>query len=74
VIEQVPPATKAMVLPETVQTSVELDAKLTGRLELALADSAGGGLVNAVSAGWLKLTVLTPAVTLNVCVTGVAAA
>jgi hypothetical protein len=73
VIEQLPAETKAIVLPATVQTPVELDAKLIGRLELALAVSAGGALVNAVLAGWLKLIVLTPDVTLNVCVTGVAA-
>ena len=36
-MEQIPPFTSVMVLPETVQTKGVADVKLTGRLELAVA-------------------------------------
>jgi hypothetical protein len=39
VIEQVPAATAVSVLPVTVQTPVVVDAKLTARLDEAVADS-----------------------------------
>ena len=42
VIEQEPPATIVTVLPATVQTEVVVEAKLTGRPELAVALTVNG--------------------------------
>ncbi len=46
---------------------------MTGRPELAVAAGVGGGLVKGVLGSAGKVTVLTPGVTLKLCVTGVAA-
>lgn len=42
VIEQVPVATSVTAVPDTAQTDVLLDVKVTGKPELAVATSAGG--------------------------------
>jgi hypothetical protein len=55
VIEHVPDATIAAVLPLTEQTCGVLDAKLTGKPELALAEIATGVVVLKMSLGALKL-------------------
>jgi hypothetical protein len=44
----VPTATNVAVLPETVQTDVVVEAKLTGRLEDAVALSVKGALPSAI--------------------------
>ena len=74
VTEHVPTATSVTVAPEIVQTPVVVDAKLTGRPELAVALIANGG----VPKGWLenapKVMVWLPIVTLKLWLTGEAAA
>ncbi len=57
VIEHVPDATIAAVLPLTVQTCGVLDAKLTGKPELALAEIVTSTVVMKMSPGALKLIV-----------------
>ena len=57
VIEHVPDATTAAVMPLTVQTCGVLDAKLTGKPELALAEIATDAVVLKMSPGALKLIV-----------------
>ena len=76
-IEQVPAATSDSVLPLTLHTAGLVDAKLTGKPELALATRAAGRLPRVWSAGLLKLMVWASkgaAPTVNACTTGVAAA
>jgi hypothetical protein len=54
VMEQLPVVTSVSVLPLTVQTAGVLEAKLTGRLELAVAESAGGAVPRVRLPGLLK--------------------
>ncbi len=68
-----PAALNEAVVPETVQTDVVVEAKLTAKPELAVAES-----VSDVPAAWAgmapKLMVCGPGFTVKLCVTGVAAA
>ena len=70
---QVPAAMKLAVVPETVQTVEVVEAKLTGRPELAVAESISG-----VPYVWSeivpKVIVWASPLTVKVCETGVAAA
>ena len=50
VIEQVPPAINATVVPETVQTLVEFEVNVTERPELADAFSVKGGFPTVCAA------------------------
>ena len=54
---QVPAATSVSVLPLTVQTLGVVEAKLTGRPELALATSVGGATLMIWLPGELKVMV-----------------
>ena len=54
---QVPAATKASVLPLTVQVLGVVEAKLTGRPELALATKGGGAVPRVWLPGELKVMV-----------------
>ena len=54
---QVPAATSVSVLPLTVQTLGVVEAKLTGRFELAVATNAGGAVPKVWLPGEVKLMV-----------------
>ena len=69
----VPAVTNVTVVPLTVQTLAVCDAKLTARLELAVADSARG-VPTVCVAGALNVIVCASALTVKLCETGVAAA
>ena len=63
---QVPEAMNVAVVPETVQTEVVVDVKLTVRPELAVAESASG--VPTVCAGIVgKVTVCASPFTVKLC-------
>ncbi len=74
VIEQIPTETSVTELPDTVQTAALLLPKLTVKPEDADPVKVTGPAASAVSAGCVKLIVCAPLSTLNVLVTGVAAA
>ena len=63
----------AAVVPETVQTLAVVELKLTGKLELAVAESVSG-----VPTVWVaiapKVMVCASPFTVKICETGVAAA
>ena len=63
--EQVPAETILTVDPATVQTDVVVDAKLTGRPEVAVALSVKGAAPNVRFGGPLKVIALVPATMLN---------
>lgn len=69
-----PADTSVSVLPLTLHTAGVLDTKVTGRLELELNTSAGGGVPSVWLPGELKLMVWAAGATLKVWLTGVAAA
>ena len=74
---QLPAATRASVLPLTVQVLGVVEAKLTGRPELALATSGGGAVPRVWLPGEAKVMVWATAAgrtTLKVRVTVVAGA
>ena len=73
-IEHVPAVSGVTEEPLTVQTLVEFDAKLTVNPELAVAVSESAEAGRVTVPGALNVIVCVPCVTLNVCVTGVAAA
>lgn len=54
-IVQSPADTSVRVVPDTVQTAAVVDAKLTARPEVALADSAAGVTPNVCAPGDVKL-------------------
>jgi len=70
---QVPEAIKVAVVPETVQTLVVVEAKLTTKPELAVAESAKV-VPTACVLGAAKLMVCAIGLTLKLCVTAGAAA
>lgn len=70
---QVPADTSVSVVPLTVHTPSVVDTKVTGRPELELNTSAGGGVPKAWLPGELKLMVWAAGATLKVWLTGVAA-
>jgi hypothetical protein len=70
---QVPVVSMVAVVPETVQTLAVVEAKLTAKLELAVAESVSG--VPTFCAGIApKVMVCEAALTVKLCETGVAAA
>ena len=71
---QVPRATNASVVPLMVQTAAALDAKVTGRPELAVAISAAGGVPIVWLPGDRKVMACAAAATVKLVVIGVAAA
>ena len=73
-MEQVPAETSVTVVPLTVQTGVVVDAKLTVKPELAVAESVTEPLPKATAVGCVNVRVWLGCVTLKLCVTGVAAA
>ena len=74
VIEHEPPATIVTVLPETVQTDVVVEAKLTARPELAVASTVNGAAPELRSLSAPKVMVCGAGLTVKLRVTGVAAA
>lgn len=74
----VPAASKVKVVPLTLQTLGVVEAKLTGRPELAVAASAGVGTPTVGLDGALNVTVMvcacSAAATVMLCDTAVAAA
>jgi hypothetical protein len=56
-MEHVPIATMVTVVPDTVQTGVEFEAKLTASPELAAAEIANGAVPNATLPGALNVIV-----------------
>jgi hypothetical protein len=73
VSEHEPPATIVTVLPETVQTDVVVEAKLTARPELAVAVTVNGAVPELTSLGAPNVIVCVAALTVKLCVTDVAA-
>jgi hypothetical protein len=67
-------ATNVAVLPETVQTDVVVEAKLTARLEDAVALSVKGALPSAIFESDPKVMVWDCCVTWKLWLTGAAAA
>ena len=74
VIEQEPPATIVTVLPETVQTEVVVEAKLTARPELAVALTVNGAAPYVTSLSAPNAMVCAAGFTVKLRATGVAAA
>ena len=72
-IEQEPPAAIVTVLPATVQTDVVVEAKLTASPELAVALTVNGETPKLTLLSAPKLMVCDAALTVKLCVTGVAA-
>ena len=72
-MEQLPADTSVTVEPLTVQIGVVVEAKLTVKPELAVAESVTEPLPRATAAGCVNVIVWV-ACTLKLCVTGVAAA
>ena len=64
-IEHVPTETSVTVAPKTVQTPVVVEAKLTGRPELAVAPIANGDVPNCWFANVPNVMVWLPIVTLK---------
>ena len=64
---QVPADTSVTELPETVQTPVVVEVKVTVRPEVAVAVSVTGPAVSGVSGGWVKLIVWDPLPTAKLC-------
>ena len=73
-MEQVPAETSVTVVPLTVQTGVDVEAKLTVKPELAVAESVTGPLPKATAVGCVNVRVCAVPTTVTVCVTGGAAA
>ena len=73
VIEQVPAVTIVTIEPDTVQTGVVVEAKLTVSPEEAVAVSAKGAAPKVTPEGAAKVMVCEPGVTVKPCVTGTAA-
>ena len=74
-MEHVPTATRVMVVPETVQTGLLLEANVTDRPEVAVAASAGGVVTFKVCVGMgPNVIVCGVRFTVKICVTGLAAA
>ena len=73
VMVQVPEATNVVVVPETVQTLVVDEAKVTGNPDVAEADSVNGAPTVWVGIA-LNVMVCGFGITVKLCVTGVAAA
>ena len=71
--EHTPTDTSVTLEPATVQAA-ELLANATGKPDVAVAVKATGPAFSAVSAGWVNVITFALVVTLNVLVTGVAAA
>jgi hypothetical protein len=71
---QVPTATKVSVLPLTVHTPKVVDAKETGKPELAVATSGAGGVPSVWPPGEVKVMVCEPGATVKDRATGVAGA
>jgi hypothetical protein len=71
---QVPTATKLSVLPLTVHTPKVVDAKDTGKPELAVATSGAGGVPSVWPPGDVKVMVCEPGATVKDRETGVAGA
>ena len=69
----VPTATRVAVVPETVQTDVVVAAKLTARLEDAVALSVKGALPSALFESAPKVMVWDCCVTWKLWLTGAAA-
>ena len=74
VIEQVPAVTIVTVEPDTVQTALVFDAKVTGSPELAVAVSVNGATPSVTVVSGPKVIVCDPWLTVKLLVTGVAAA
>ena len=74
VIEHVPTATSVTVVPDTVQIPVLFDAYATVSPELAVAVNPNGALPNGCPLNAPNAIVCVACATLNVRVTGVAAA
>jgi hypothetical protein len=73
VIEQEPPAAIVTVLPATAQTAGVVEAKLTARPELAVALIVNGDTPRLTLLSAPKVMVCDAALTMKLCVTGVAA-
>ena len=73
-IVQVPAATSVTVEPDTVQTAVVADAKLTANPEEAVALTVNGGVPSVWFESAPKVMVWLPCVTWKLWLTGVAAA
>src|SRR5438445_4147884 len=71
---QVPTATSVTVEPDTVQTEVVCELKLTGKPELAVALTVNGALPNNRFASAPKVMVWLACVTWKLWLTGIAAA
>ena len=69
-IEQAPGWSSVNVVPETVQTLVVVDEKLTVRPELAVADSVSGDAEREASGRAAKMIVCDPCATVSVTVAG----
>ena len=74
VMEQSPTEASVTLVPATVQIAPELVVKITGWPEVAVAVRLTGPALSAVSGGCVKVIVCVPCSTLNVLVTGAAAA
>ena len=74
VIEQEPPAAIVTVFPETVQTEVVVEAKLTGRPELAVALTVKGATPYVTLPTAPNVIVCAAGLTVKLRATGVAAA
>ena len=72
VSEQIPAAVRVTVAPETVQTAMEFEVRVTVRPEVAVAASPNGAVPKEVSAGCVNVIVCGPRFTVNVWLTGVA--
>ena len=73
-IEQVPAATSVTVVPLTVQIGVVVEAKLTVKPELAVAESVTEPLPKTTEAGCVNVMVCAACVTSKLFETGAAAA
>ena len=74
VMEQSPTEASVTLVPTTVQIAPELVVKITGWPEVAVAVRLTGPALSAVSGGCVKVIDCVPCSTLNVLVTGAAAA
>ena len=71
---QAPAVSSDSVLPATVQTEVVVEEKVTGRLELAVADSVSCVKAYCVPVMGVKVMVCEAPLTLKLCPAGGAAA
>ena len=74
VIEHMPRAAIVTVLPETVQTDVVVEAKLTAKPELAVAPIVKGAMPKATLLSAPNVIVCAAGLTVNPRITGAAAA